>query len=171
MTVAAKVTHPVPPPQDSQGMMTCSKTSTLGSTTLLSTTPIDLINGGSLLQAKPPPPQATIIVDIPPLPGEMLSLSTLLPPTKGVTTDEPSVVSAPYVLATHTQGRRTTPLHDAILHDPPSPPIASVNKFSQGFNSDHSCLDDSGWTIPTWLSWTKFLRIMLLHLTARGSLF
>jgi hypothetical protein len=142
MTAAAKATQPVPLTQDSQGMMTCSKTSTLSSATLLLTTPTDPIHGGGALQVEPPPPQATIVVDIPPLPGEMTSLATLLPPTKGATTDEHFDVSPPYILATHTQGCHTTPLRDAILHDPTSLPIASVNKFPLEFNSDHSRLDN-----------------------------
>jgi hypothetical protein len=83
--------------------MTCFKTRTLGSAILLSTTQIDPIHGGGSLQVEHPlqvghpPPQATIVVDIPPLPGEMSSLTTLSPPTKGVTTDDPSIVSAPCV--------------------------------------------------------------------------
>jgi hypothetical protein len=143
MTAAVKATQPFPTPQNSQGMMTRSKTSTLGSAMLLLTTPIDPIHSGGALQVEPPPSQATIVVDIPPLPGEMTSLATLSPPTKGVTTDDHSNISAPYVLATHTQRCRTTPLRDAILHDPPSLPIASVNQFPPGFNSNHSCSDDS----------------------------
>jgi hypothetical protein len=42
MTASAKATQPVSPPQDSQGMMTRSKTSTLGSARLLSTTTADV---------------------------------------------------------------------------------------------------------------------------------
>jgi hypothetical protein len=72
----------------------------------------------------------------------MSSLGPRLPLTKGVTADDHSDIFAPYVLATHTQGRRTTPLGDAILHNPPSLPIAIVNKFSLGFNSDHSRSDN-----------------------------
>jgi hypothetical protein len=124
-TAEAKAPQPTAlPPQTSQGVMTQSKTGTLGSATLLSSAPPAPIPGGGIILT-PLPPQAPVVVNIPPLPGEVLSFASFLPPSGGATpTDDPSNFS----VASHTQGHRTTPLHDAIMRPLiPRPQRSSIN--------------------------------------------
>jgi hypothetical protein len=125
-------------PQTSQGVLTRSNTGTLGSATLLSSTPPALIPGGGILLT-PPPPQVPVAVKIPPLPGEVLSLASFLPPSGGAKpTDDPS----DFIVASHTQGHRTTPLHDAIVLPPNLTPTAVVNNFPSEFNLDSTCSNE-----------------------------
>jgi hypothetical protein len=123
------------PPQASQGVMTQSKASTLGSTTLLSSAPPAPIPGGGTIQLEPPPPQAPIVIDIPPLLREVLLLASFLPPS-GVakTTDDPS----DFIVASRTQGHRTNPLWDVIMPSPNPTPTVVVNKFPSEINLDYT---------------------------------
>ncbi len=76
MTAEAKAAQP-PVPQESQGIMTRSKTSTLGSATLLLPSPPPALNpDGDDFQVEAPQASHTHMdVAIPPEPGEMLSVS------------------------------------------------------------------------------------------------
>jgi hypothetical protein len=122
------------PPQASQGVMTRSKTSTLGSSTLLSSAPPAPIPGGGTVQLEPPPPQAPVVIDIPPLLGEVLLLASFLPPSGAAkTTDDPS----DFIVASRTQGYRTTSLRDAIMPPLNPTPTVAVNKFPSEINLDY----------------------------------
>ncbi len=99
MTTEAKVAQPHVA-QESQGIMTRSKTSTLGSATLLSPSPPPAPNpDGDAFQVEAPwPSQAQMDVAIPPKPGEMSSLATKKsPPAGGVNDDHLSNLSESYI--------------------------------------------------------------------------
>jgi hypothetical protein len=86
MTAEATAAQP-PIPQESQGIITRSKTITLGSATLLSPPiPPDPNPRGGVFQVEPSSPPA---VAIPPQPGEMSSLASYLPTTMGIQHDTP----------------------------------------------------------------------------------
>jgi hypothetical protein len=132
-TVEVKVPQPTAlHPQTSQGVMTQSKTGTLGSATLLSSAPPAPIPGGGIILT-PPPPQAPVVVNIPPLPGEVSSLASFLPSSGGA---KPTGDPSNFIVASHTQGHHTTPLCDAIVPPPDPTPTVVVDKFPSGFNLD-----------------------------------
>ncbi len=85
-TAEAKVPQPTAlPPKKSQGVMTRSKTGTLGSAMLLSSAPPAPIPGGGTVRLEPPRPQALIIIiiDISPLPWVVSSLASFCLPLGG----------------------------------------------------------------------------------------
>ncbi len=109
----------------------------LGSTMLLSSAPPAPIPGRGIILT-PPPPQAPVVVNIPPLPGKVLSLASFLPPSGGAKpTDDPF----DFIVASHTQGYHTTPLCDAIVPPPNPTPMVVVDELPSEFNLDSTCSD------------------------------
>jgi hypothetical protein len=122
-TAATKTT-----PQESQGIMTCSKTSTMGSASLLSPplppapNPDGDIFAVEAHGALPSPPPTTL-------------------PVGGVREDLFDL-SEPYVPIVSTRKHRTTPMAAAVAPPPVTSPIALVDNYPPDFNLDDSLSDD-----------------------------
>jgi hypothetical protein len=140
MTAEATAAQP-PIPHESQGIMTRSKTSTLGSATLLSPPVPPAPNPrGGVFQVEPSSPLA---VAIPPQPGEMSSLASYLSTTAGIQHDTPSEVSNPFRPVTQAHGRHTTCQSNAFIQPPGRSPVVIVNKFPKGFDNQTLSDDDA----------------------------
>jgi hypothetical protein len=106
---------------------------------LLSSAPPALIPGGGTIQVESPPPQEPIIINIPPLPRELSSLASLLPPCEGVKT---TVYPSAFIVTSRTWGHGTTPLCDVIVLPSNPTPMAVVNKFPSEFNLENTRSDE-----------------------------
>ncbi len=131
----AEMTAAQPPvPQESQGIMTRSKTSTLGSATLLSLPAPPAPNPcGGDFQVEP---SSTPAVDIPPQPGEMSSLASFSPAAEEM---QDNNLFRPI---TRAHGHCTTRQRDAFLQTPGPLPVVIINDFPDGFALDPSLLDE-----------------------------
>ena len=122
-TAAAKTA-----PQESQGIMTRSKTSTIGSASLLS---------------PPLPPAPNPDGDI--FEVEAHGALPLPPPTTlpvGGIREDLSDLSEPYVPIVSTRKHRTTPMAATVAPPPVTLPVALVNIYPPDFNRDDDSLSD-----------------------------
>ncbi len=89
------------------------------------------------------PYQAHQAIDIPPKPGELLLLTTMMSlMAGGVHYDTLSDLSNPYVTIVSTWGRHATLMSEAVVQPPLPLPVAIVNKYPSNFNYNDTPSDD-----------------------------